>query len=345
MIPAPNDQPHSPKEEDDNNNNPKETTTTSMKRRLPKFSNQDALLPVTNADVVAEQRSSGRLRRPPNANKEGPSGLNLCGFFTCLSLVVGFIVFIIVTQSYHTQLEHHLRDHPIHKKLHSKIKNLHETVMGGSKRTKPDNNAVAPKPQQYPRREQERPSEDLPLHPFASLRYPLLNSKVVLLYFAASWCPMSTPVTHQLDALFRPLLLPPLPLTNNNNDKTPRRLQRHGASLVFVSSDRNAHELDAYQQENWMAVPFDSPDRPRLKQHFRTCAKVELEGLGMDDRDREIPALIIVSGETHEVVSYNGVQDLHEREEGAMGYWTELVEEAVVKKEKEEEKREVKDEE
>ena len=157
-----------------------------------------------------------------------------------------------------------------------------------------------------------------PLAGFPSLQYALDNSQIVGLYFAASWCPMSTPVTKLIDEKLGDILLPP---PSSEPDET--LLQRSGISLVYVSSDRNAEEMDSYLQRNWMAVPFDSDDRSDLKRHFRTCAKRELEPLEME-REYEIPTLILVSGETHQVLTYSGVQELKEHGEQAVDHWLEL---------------------
>lgn len=293
-----------------------------MKRRAAPRSGKDALLPMTTAD--AENQS--RRRRPPGSIGGGAS--SFYPFCVCVTLVAALVVFVVVMQGYHNKLEKHanyLYNHPIKKKFHKKIRDIgnklngkhstHEDIQAPSKLTS----------KQFERKEQEKPQEELELYQYSYLRYPLLNSKIVLLYFAASWCPMSTPVTNQLDSLFRALLLPPVPLLDDGN--VPRTMKRHGASLVYVSSDKSQDSMEDYQKENWMVIPFNSPDRQNLKKRFRTCAKIELETLGMEDRDREIPALIIISGETHQVLTYDGVDDVKQKGGDAMSYWLGLVEE------------------
>jgi hypothetical protein len=163
--------------------------------------------------------------------------------------------------------------------------------------------------------EEER---ELPLQDFPSLQYALRNSEITLLYFAASWCPMSTPVTDLLDELFRDVLLEP-----PEDDQPQDLLQRQGLSLVYVSSDRYKEEMEDYIQSNWMAVPFDSEERAALKRRFKTCAKRELEDSGME-REHEIPTLIALSGTTHQVLTVNGVKDLGDYGLNAVDHWMEL---------------------
>jgi hypothetical protein len=161
--------------------------------------------------------------------------------------------------------------------------------------------------------------QPLPLDEFTSLEYALQNSQLVALYFAASWCPMSTPVTNMLDEKFRDVLLPPPP----PGAKPKRLLQRHGLALVYVSSDTSVEEMQAYMRTNWMAVPYDSEDRDHLKRKFKTCAKRELEALGIE-RQYEIPTLIILSGDSHQVLTYEGTADIKEYGAEAVDHWLEL---------------------
>ena len=51
--------------------------------------------------------------------------------------------------------------------------------------------------------------QKLPLAEYPSIQYALDHSDIVLLYFAASWCPMSAPITKLLDEKFGDILLPP----------------------------------------------------------------------------------------------------------------------------------------
>lgn len=171
--------------------------------------------------------------------------------------------------------------------------------------------------------EQERKlvakERDLPLQDFPSLQYALRNSDIALLYFAAAWCPMSTPVTNKLDEIFRDVLLEP-----PSEDSSPRNLlQRQGVSLVYVSSDRSSQEMQDYLKPSWMYVPFDSEEREALKRRFATCARRELDELGME-RKHEIPTLIVLSGPTHNVLTFHGVKDVEEYGLNAIDHWLEL---------------------
>lgn len=160
---------------------------------------------------------------------------------------------------------------------------------------------------------------DLPLQDFSSLQYALRNSEITLLYFAAAWCPMSTPVTERIDELFRDILLQP------PDEDSPRNLlQRHGVSLVYVSSDRDQEEMEDYMKPNWMTVPFSSPEREALKRRFATCARREMAELSMMDRKHEIPTLIVLSGPTHNVLTFHGVKDIQDFGVNAIDHWVDL---------------------
>ena len=84
----------------------------------------------------------------------------------------------------------------------------------------------------------------MPLAEFKSLQYALQNSELVALYFAASWCPMSTPISKLIHKHLDEVLLP-VP-TDNGNEAL---LQRHGLSLVYVSSDHSAESMQDYLEK------------------------------------------------------------------------------------------------
>ena len=166
-----------------------------------------------------------------------------------------------------------------------------------------------------------RPKEDdvgqqRQLKEFGSLQYALDNSQLVALYFAASWCPQSTPVSVKLDEVLSDILLPPPP-----SDPSPLP-QRHGLSLVYISSDRNEVEYNDYLKDrpHWMAIPFDSVESAGIKRHFHTWAKRELAELQME-RQHEIPTLVVVDGETHQVLTFSGVKDVMELGATAVDEW------------------------
>lgn len=154
----------------------------------------------------------------------------------------------------------------------------------------------------------------LPLSEFSDLTYALENSDLVALYFAASWCPMSTPISHSLDT------------TYGENDTLP--LNRDGTrkplSIVYVSSDKTNDEFNRYiRNRNWIAVPYESPQRNLLKRHFSTCAQRELVELGID-RMHEIPTIIVIDGATHGVITFNGVNDVTNMREKALNHWKDI---------------------
>lgn len=157
-----------------------------------------------------------------------------------------------------------------------------------------------------------------PLDQFPSLLYALQHSKIVLLYFAASWCPMSKPVTKLIDEKLGDLLLPA------SNGENPAPTELHDLSLVFVSSDHNDADMQQYIRRNWMPVPFDSEDRNNLKRHFETCAKTEIATLKIA-RKREIPTLIVLAGQSRQVITYAGVEELKERGEHVVEHWMQLL--------------------
>lgn len=155
----------------------------------------------------------------------------------------------------------------------------------------------------------------LPLSEFETVNTALENANIVALYFAASWCPMSTPITNLLEEHFSSV--PNLLYTSG------RLVQKKELAIVHVSSDTSQSAIDEYLKPGWIAVPFDSEERTALKKHFFVCAKRELSELGID-RKFEIPTLIILDGETHEVISTNGVHDLQNEGAKALDHWIEL---------------------
>jgi len=156
----------------------------------------------------------------------------------------------------------------------------------------------------------------LPLAKFSSLSYALANTNLVALYYAASWCPMSTPVTKELESTFSQkagaLLVP--------GDEASGEDVHRPLAIVYVSSDTSDDEMQQYSRKGWINVPFDSPDRNGLKRHFRVCAKRELQELGFD-RKMEIPSIIIIDSVTQGVLTTSGVSDLKEYGDKAIDHW------------------------
>ena len=147
---------------------------------------------------------------------------------------------------------------------------------------------------------------------FPSLQLPLRNSALVGLYFAAAWCPMSTPVTQLLDDVLRDRLQDPV---------------RNDFTLVYVSSDRTAQAFHEYLRPGWKTIPFERIDeRSDLKRRFRTCAKPEMAGLGLATRDAEIPHLVVLTARGDVLQSSKGIVDVKDHKKGVIEYWLSLLE-------------------
>mmetsp|Transcript_26453 Transcript_26453/g.58000 ORF Transcript_26453/g.58000 Transcript_26453/m.58000 type:complete len:312 (+) Transcript_26453:120-1055(+) len=160
---------------------------------------------------------------------------------------------------------------------------------------------------------------ELPLAKFSTLSHALGKADIVGLYFAASWCRMSAPITEALDEAFsgkRNTLLYPDEVETYDADAEGRK----PLSIVYVSSDGSVDEMTEYIRGGWLSVPYESIERTELKKHFRVCAKRELEELGFE-RKFEIPTLILIDGKTHGVISTNGVEDIKEYGDKALQHW------------------------
>jgi hypothetical protein len=158
----------------------------------------------------------------------------------------------------------------------------------------------------------------LALAQFPTLSWALDHADLVGVYFAAQWCPMSTPVTAKLGQHFPAAdLLPPPDV-----DSTPSK--QHAFALVYVSSDATQEALDEYAKPNWIKIPMEQNERTALKKHFSACAKRELAELDME-RKFEIPTLLILDGATHGVITTNGADDVMHRGAKALEYWQELL--------------------
>jgi hypothetical protein len=156
-----------------------------------------------------------------------------------------------------------------------------------------------------------------PLDKFSELKYALEHSKLVLLYFAASWCPMSTPISEALDAAFGKGDMNML-LTRNGKKKT--------LSIVYVSSDETLEEYEEYTcKRHWLPIPFDSPEKNELKRHFATCAHRELEEL-LIDRKHEIPTGIVIDSRTQGIITTNGADDVEVMGADALEHWLKMQE-------------------
>jgi len=155
----------------------------------------------------------------------------------------------------------------------------------------------------------------LPLSEFETVNIALENANIVALYFASSWCPMSTPITNLLEEHYSSV--PSLLYTSGHP------VQKKEFAIVHVSSDTSQSAMEDYLRPGWIAVPFDSPERAALKKHFSVCAQRELKDLGIE-RKFGIPNLIILDGETHGIITTNGVHDLEQEGAKALDHWIEL---------------------
>jgi Thioredoxin-like len=168
-----------------------------------------------------------------------------------------------------------------------------------------------------------------PLSQFKSLEYPFAHSKLVGLYFAASYCGMSSDVTQMLDEYFGDdlLLAPPPPKSGTADGGLPPtsrdEMPSPPLSITYVSSDKNEEEFQQYLRKNWFPVPFQSSERTDLKRHFSVCSYDEVKGLGIN-RTFEIPTLIIFDGATREVLTMNGPDDLEKYGNKTLDHWMAL---------------------
>jgi len=151
--------------------------------------------------------------------------------------------------------------------------------------------------------------EQRPLDRFSELQYALEHSKLVLLYFAASWSPIS-------DALDEAFGKGDVLLTRNGQKKT--------LSIIYVSSDKTLQEFTEYtRKRHWLPIPFESPEKNQLKRHFATCAHRELEELQFD-RKHEIPTGIVIESRTQGIITTNGADDVEEMGAGALEHWLKM---------------------
>ena len=119
-----------------------------------------------------------------------------------------------------------------------------------------------------------------------------LAGKVVALYFSAHWCPPCRGFTPALAAAYE---------MANEDDKV--------FEVVFVSSDESAEALAGYMDEmhgDWLRLPFDSPLRNALKQHYGCFGAKEQPLWPKAARRSGIPSLVVV-GPGGEELEFEGV--------------------------------------
>ena len=129
------------------------------------------------------------------------------------------------------------------------------------------------------------------------------TSPLVGLLFAASWCDdcwETVPVIEKVAQAF------------------PKDIRMH-----YISSDRTAEEMNKYCNDAvFHSIPFENEsERNALKRHFQTCAKKEMEQVGVLERKHGTPTLIILDAATGKVVTENGVDDCMQKKEKAVEDW------------------------
>jgi len=167
---------------------------------------------------------------------------------------------------------------------------------------------------------------DLVLPKLPTLKSELEKSDVVVLYFAASWCKMSDPISAKIDRFLGPKL-------QEYQKITPSSSHRRPLSLIYVSSDKSKLQFKDYTRNRfWKRVPFTSGlgERKLLKRYFKVCAKRELEELHMT-REHEIPFFVVLDGKTHKTLSIRGIEALKLLGEGTLKYWGDLAKQASSK--------------
>mmetsp|Transcript_17766 Transcript_17766/g.26954 ORF Transcript_17766/g.26954 Transcript_17766/m.26954 type:complete len:197 (+) Transcript_17766:23-613(+) len=135
------------------------------------------------------------------------------------------------------------------------------------------------------------------LSQFQTIDLAFERADMVGLYFAASWCPMSTPPTKLLESIFTPAFLSP---PSGNKAKF---------AIVYVSSDKEIGAMESYMKPNWIGVPFQSEEQTAIKKHFLVCSKRELKELQIN-RKHEIPSLFIFDSDTRNLITTDGVADI-----------------------------------
>jgi len=173
----------------------------------------------------------------------------------------------------------------------------------------------------------KRATSQKALSQYKSLQYALANADIVALYFAASWCSMSTPVTESIEKIFstkdgleKRVLKPNLAL----GDIGLEEAEHKDLAIVYVSSDRSEKSMLEYSRWNWINIPFSSEEKSDIKRQYRTCAKVEMEDLGIEPRRYHIPTLIIIDSATQGILSTNGVDELDEYGDDVLDHWIQL---------------------
>ena len=158
---------------------------------------------------------------------------------------------------------------------------------------------------------------------FPSLAQPMASSKVMGLYFAASWCPDCTGVTPIINTMFKVATSSSSSLDHNNNNNlhNDNDTDIHSLSMVYISSDTTEAQMTKYVPNGWATVPFAHvEERTGLKRDFGTCSGSEAGPLKVS-RKFGIPTLIVIQSDTGKILTTKGVDDVMKDTNGALVKW------------------------
>mmetsp|Transcript_25530 Transcript_25530/g.61388 ORF Transcript_25530/g.61388 Transcript_25530/m.61388 type:complete len:282 (+) Transcript_25530:126-971(+) len=265
-----------------------------IQRRGAGSASASTALPITIKDVAqtgksGKQSSRRRIRLGLSVSPYDRTSLIRWSFLVFISIIIALLTWKPILSLLGLRTEHkHTGEHD--------ISSLPD-----------DHRHLSPRSNNLP--------SSLPLSKFTELSLALENSDMVALYFAASWCPMSTPISLALDEAFG----------KNDMLLTPGG-ERKTLSVVYVSSDKTLDQYNGYLHDrNWISIPFESPQRNQLKRHFSTCAHRELDELGMD-RKHEIPTIIVIDSQTQGVITTSGASDVEQMGAGSLDHWRSMQE-------------------
>ena len=132
----------------------------------------------------------------------------------------------------------------------------------------------------------------------------LQGKQLVALYFSASWCPPCKAFTPKLVEFYNTCR--PAAVTAASSKKGHSKQQETttaGLEIVFVSSDKNATEFQAYYSKMpWLALPHN--DEASAKYRSQLAAGLRIQG---------IPALIVLDVATGLLVTNDARSDVSGR--------------------------------
>jgi nucleoredoxin len=133
---------------------------------------------------------------------------------------------------------------------------------------------------------------------FPSLKASLLSADtpILALYFASAWCSDCQESAPHVTKIFD---------SQKDDDKI--------FDLIYVSSDKDAKEMQGNVNKEWGSVPFENEEeRSNLKRHFGACASKEVEGLGIKPEDKKsgIPTLLLLEKKTGKMLTQDAISDI-----------------------------------